>query len=158
MSRESQIELKRLGRSKAFQKTVEMCSCKSQNVLQNSQDEEVLMNESMHKIQQSNQKVARKSSIQLYLEKIFRNVECVNKKENNIKPLSIFNEEINKSKSKYHFRSNSQLYLTNYQSQLVPYYEQIRTTTNSSYYNNKKYSIKPLGMIKNKNKVIKIKK
>lgn len=41
---------------------------------------------------------------------------------------------------------------------MVPYYEQIRTTTNSSYYNNKKYSIKPLGMIKNKNKVIKIKK
>ncbi|CAD8178567.1 unnamed protein product [Paramecium octaurelia] len=157
-SKESQTKLKRLVRSKAIQKTVEMCSCKSQNTLQNSQDEEVLMNESVHRFQQSNQKVSRRrSSIQLYLDKIFKNTESV-KKENNLKPLNIFNEEINKSKSKYHLRSTSQFYLTNSQSQLVPYYEQIRTTTNSSYYNNKKNGIKTMTLVKNKSKAIKIKK
>ncbi|CAD8197535.1 unnamed protein product [Paramecium octaurelia] len=161
-SKETQIELKRLARSKALQKTVEACSCKSQNILQNSQDEEILLNESQQNpFYQSYQKGPRKSQIQQYLEKMLKNVEqkqVVIKKENNFKPLSILNEEINKSKTKFHFRSNSQLSLTNYQSQFIPYFEQVRTTTNSSYYNNKKDCLKLIDLMKNKNKVIKIKK
>ncbi|CAK88695.1 unnamed protein product (macronuclear) [Paramecium tetraurelia] len=162
-SKETQIELKRLARSKALQKTVEACSCKSQNIQQNSQDEEILLlNESQQNpFYQSYQKGPRKSQVQQYLEKMLKNVEQKNviiKKETNFKPLSILNEEINKSKTKFHFRSNSQLSLTNYQSQFIPYFEQVRTTTNSSYHNNKKDCLKLIDLMKNKNKVIKIKK
>ncbi|CAD8107098.1 unnamed protein product [Paramecium sonneborni] len=161
-NKDSYIEFKRLARSKALQKTVEMLSSNSQNILLNTQNEEIILNESLNQYQQSQQQEPKKNQIQQYLEKMLKTMEqkhLVIKKDNNIKPLSIFNEEVNKSKSKLHFRSNSQLSLTNYQSQFVPYHDQIRTTTNSSsYYNNKKDCLKLIDLMKNKNKVIKIKK
>ncbi|CAD8100596.1 unnamed protein product [Paramecium sonneborni] len=159
MRKKSQIELKRLARSKALQKNAEMCPSKSQNLLFNSQNEDIVLNESLN--QQIYQKPPRKSQVQQYLEKMLKTMDqkqIINQKDKNIKPLSIFNEELNKSKSKFHFRTCSQPSLTNYQSQFLPYYDQFRTTTNSSYQYNKKDCLKLIDLLKNKNKVIKIRK